>query len=656
MIKVKLSWNQSFLHRTILYLSCVYALGSIFITFGAIPTLNLPAQTMTIIGLLLIGFGSGGIKPCVAAFGGDQFKIPEQAKQLATFFSFFYFSINAGSLISTTLTPILREDVHCFGDLDCFSLAFGVPGALMIVSIVVFVAGKSMYTVKKPEGNVIVDVSKCIWVRFDLKLIELRFTLILFPFKNAITEKSAQSQRQVQHWLDYAEPKFGMKMVSDVKSVLKILLLFVPLPLFWALFDQQGSRWTFQATRMDGNIGFTQIKPDQMQVINPLLILVFIPIFDCAVYPALSKIGLSRPLQKLAAGGYLAALAFLISGLVEIQLEKTYPQFPAANEAQIRIFNSIGCNYSMKSTRFNEEIGALDMSKFSTEVDGKLTEMVTFGGESWFRSESQRANSKRFFIGSSPDCSQFSTNFTVYPGNSTSFFISGSPVSPSFRSFHEDIDKTKTGYPRVRVLFNSNSSKSITFKNTKDGELKTIEAASVETFEIIPATYEVSTDDSKIGDAELLLGGVYTIVIGRNSSGFELKSHIVTTPNSVHMLWQIPQFIVMTAGEVMFSVTGLEFAYSQAPTTMKSLLQACWLLTVAFGNVIVVIIAEAKIFESQAYEFFLFAALMVVDMALFGYLAMRYKYVTHGEKKDEDENAIAIDTRKTFANNAFQED
>jgi solute carrier family 15 (oligopeptide transporter), member 1 len=112
----------------------------------------------------------------------------------------------------------------------------------------------------------------------------------------------------------------------------------------------------------------------------------------------------------------------------------------------------------------------------------------------------------------------------------------------------------------------------------------------------------------------------------------------------------------MTAGEVMFSVTGLEFAYSQAPTTMKSLLQACWLLTVAFGNVIVVIIAEAKIFESQAYEFFLFAALMVVDMALFGYLAMRYKYVTHGEKKDEDENAIAIDTRKTFANNAFQED
>ena len=119
---------------------------------------------MTVIGLLLIGLGSGGIKPCVAAFGGDQFKIPEQAKQLATFFSFFYFSINAGSLISTSLTPILREDVHCFGDLDCFSLAFGVPGVLMVVSIAVFIFGRVLYTVKKPTGNVIVLVSKCVIV------------------------------------------------------------------------------------------------------------------------------------------------------------------------------------------------------------------------------------------------------------------------------------------------------------------------------------------------------------------------------------------------------------------------------------------------------------------------------------------------------------
>lgn len=61
--------------------------------------------------------------------------------------------------------PILREDVHCFGEMDCFSLAFGIPGALMIVSIVVFAAGRSLYTVKQPAGNVIVEVTKCVFVR-----------------------------------------------------------------------------------------------------------------------------------------------------------------------------------------------------------------------------------------------------------------------------------------------------------------------------------------------------------------------------------------------------------------------------------------------------------------------------------------------------------
>lgn len=90
---------------------------------------------MTLIGLALIAVGSGGIKPCVAAFGGDQFRIPEQVYQMTTFFSIFYFSINCGSLISSTVTPILRHDVRCFEEDDCFPLAFGVPGVLMVISI-----------------------------------------------------------------------------------------------------------------------------------------------------------------------------------------------------------------------------------------------------------------------------------------------------------------------------------------------------------------------------------------------------------------------------------------------------------------------------------------------------------------------------------------
>ncbi|KAK3887142.1 hypothetical protein Pcinc_008732 [Petrolisthes cinctipes] len=64
---------------------------------------------------------------------------------------------------------------------------------------------------------------------------------------------------------------------------------------------------------------------------------------------------------------------------------------------------------------------------------------------------------------------------------------------------------------------------------------------------------------------------------------------------------------------------------------MKSVVQAAWLITVAFGNLIVVIIDVAKIFERQAQEFFLFAGLMFVDMICFAFLAKHYKYIDEEE-------------------------
>ncbi|XP_036318046.1 peptide transporter family 1-like isoform X2 [Rhagoletis pomonella] len=294
------SWLGKF--KTIFYLSLVYVTGSVLVSLGAVPTLNLPANTFTMIGLALIALGSGGIKPCVSAFGGDQFKIPEQVQQITTFFSLFYFSINAGSLVSTTVTPILREDVHCFGEKECYSLAFGVPAILMAVSIVIFVLGRPLYKIKPPAGNMVVLVSKTIG--------------------NAIATKWKEKKTNPrEHWLDYADKKYDRQLIEDVKVLMRILVLYLPLPVFWALFDQQGSRWTIQATRMDGDMGSWDIKPDQMQILNRVLVLIFIPLCELAFYPLLGLVGIRRPLQKLTLGGIFAGIAFIASGLLELQLE-----------------------------------------------------------------------------------------------------------------------------------------------------------------------------------------------------------------------------------------------------------------------------------------------------------------------------------------------
>ena len=138
--------------------------------------------------------------------------------------------------------------------------------------------------------------------------------------------------------------------------------------------------------------------------------------------------------------------------------------------------------------------------------------------------------------------------------------------------------------------------------------------------------FRILMDGISLGKLAVEQGGVYSLVVAKDPETNVHRSliHILTQPNSVHIFWLLPQYFVITVGEIMFSVTGLEFSYSQAPESMKSVLQAAWLLTTALGNVIVILVAEAKAFDDRASEFFMFACLMLVDIAIFMWLAFRY--------------------------------
>ena len=91
------------------------------------------------------------------------------------------------------------------------------------------------------------------------------------------------------------------------------------------------------------------------------------------------------------------------------------------------------------------------------------------------------------------------------------------------------------------------------------------------------------------------------------------------------MFLQVIQYVTITAGEIMFSITGLEFSYSQAPNSMRSAITAAWLLTNSFGNLLVMVIAHSHLFHLQSYEFYFFASLMFVDMIIFAFIAWKYQ-------------------------------
>lgn len=242
-----------------------------------------------------------------------------------------------------------------------------------------------------------------------------------FVMQNGIKERfKRQKTDSKEHWLDFSREKYGLKLVEDTKSSLNVLVMLLPIPMFWTLHMQQGSRFVFQATRMNGDLGWYTIKPDQMIIFNSLFSIILVPVYERIFYPMLAKVGVTTPLRKICLGLLLAAVAFVIAAGVEIKI---------------------------------------------------------------------------------------------------------------------------------------NSSK------------------------------------------------------------------------NVHIMFLIPQYLVLVMAEIMMYIPCLSFAYNEAPADMKSVMLASVYLTMAVGNLFMVFISGSRIFMSQVHEFLFFAVIMVVDTMFFIALAMKYKYV-----------------------------
>ncbi|MFZ1321044.1 MAG: POT family MFS transporter [Ignavibacteria bacterium] len=246
-------------YKTIILLSIVYVFGHVALAIDE-------SRFGLAIGLTLIAVGSGGIKPCVSAHVGDQFQ-KKNKHLLEKIFGYFYFSINLGAAISTLLTPIL---------LDWYGphVAFGVPGILMLLATIVFWMGRKVFIAIPPVG----------WKAYKLDI--------------------------------FSE--------SGKKAIMNLSIMYIFIAVFWSLFDQTGSSWVLQAEKMDKmvDLGFVKFEllASQIQAINPLLIMIFIPLFTYWLYPAIDKIFPLTMLRKISIGMFLAVFSFVIIAFAETSI------------------------------------------------------------------------------------------------------------------------------------------------------------------------------------------------------------------------------------------------------------------------------------------------------------------------------------------------
>lgn len=247
-------------YKTIIVLSLVYCVGH--------GVLALDSTRLGMgIGLSLIALGAGGIKPCVSAHLGDQYR-RDAAILLSSGYSLFYFAINVGALMSTLLIPWVLERYGAH-------TAFAIPGLLMGVATGVFWFGRNQY----------VRITPTPWRAY---------------------KEVFQGRENRTRWRDLS-------------------FLYLLLSTFWALFDQMGSSWVLQAERMDRLIsvpfvGTVELLSSQLQAINPLLILILTPLFAIKVYPWCEQRGFFGPRERLWLGMVLAGGSFLIIGLAQTRL------------------------------------------------------------------------------------------------------------------------------------------------------------------------------------------------------------------------------------------------------------------------------------------------------------------------------------------------
>jgi len=249
-------------YLTILLLSLVYCAGHLCLALMDMPepllAATLEPRGWLLAGLALVAVGSGGIKPCVSAHVGDQFG-QSNRHLLERVFGWFYFAINFGSFFSTLLTPWLLEHVGP-------GWAFGVPGVLMAAATLVFWLGRHRFVHVPPRG------------------------------------------------MAYFRETFGREGLAAIGKLVPLYLLVA---VFWSLYDQTGGAWVQQAETMDRRFLGVEWLESQIQAINPLLVLVFIPLFGTVVYPAVGRVLDFTPLRRILVGFVLATAAFAISGVAQ---------------------------------------------------------------------------------------------------------------------------------------------------------------------------------------------------------------------------------------------------------------------------------------------------------------------------------------------------
>lgn len=293
-------------YKTIVLFCCVYLAGLLILVCTSIPhSLESGAGLGGfIVAILVIGLGTGGIKSNVAPLIADQYKrkkmalktiksgervIIDPALTIQRIYMIFYACINIGSL-SLLATPYMELYIGFWsGYLLCL--------CMFAAGTMVLLLGRKYYVVRPPQGSVITDAFKALW--------------IMIINRNMDAPKPSW---QAEHRGSQAQLPWDDHFIDELKRALVACRVFAFYPIYWVVYGQFSGNFVTQAGQMRGH----GIPNDLMQNFDPISIIVFIPILETLVYPVMRRLKLPfRPITRITLGFVVASLAMMYAAIVQ---------------------------------------------------------------------------------------------------------------------------------------------------------------------------------------------------------------------------------------------------------------------------------------------------------------------------------------------------
>ncbi|KAF5200834.1 NRT1/ PTR FAMILY 8.3 [Thalictrum thalictroides] len=300
------------------------------------PTLAQRAILFT--GLYVIALGTGGIKPCVSSFGADQFddSNPVERMKRGSFFNWFYFSINIGSLISSIFLVWIQDNLG-------WSLGFGIPTVFMGLAIGSFFMGTPLYRFQKPGGSPLTRMCQVVVASFCKLNVEIpQDCSLLYELPDKLS--AIKGSRKLEHTddckfldkaavvsdLDFRTGDFydpwklcTVTQVEELKTLVRMFPIWATSIVFSAVYSQMSTMFVEQGMMMDTTIGSFTIPPASLSSFDVISVIIWVPIYDRILVPMVRKVtGKERGfsvLQRMGIGLFISILSMVAAASVEIK-------------------------------------------------------------------------------------------------------------------------------------------------------------------------------------------------------------------------------------------------------------------------------------------------------------------------------------------------